>query len=194
MKIASTQLIEDLQKRTLQLLQEAQHLQKLPKEALNWKASPDSWSILECLEHLNLYGDFYLPTFREKISSSNYPAVPLFSSGLLGNYFATSMLPKEKLNKMKTFQDKNPAGNTLTIETVARFISQQQQLLEVLELAARVNLNKVKVPITITTLLRLRLGDTLRFVIYHNQRHLQQAERVLQAYKSKGTPAVVSIP
>jgi hypothetical protein len=51
----------------------------------------------------------------------------------------------------------------------------QQELLEVIDKAATVNIRKVKVPISISKLIRLRLGDALLFVAYHNERHLQQA-------------------
>ena len=36
-------------------------------------------------------------------------------------------------------------------------------------------LKKVKVPISISKLVRLRLGDALLFVAYHNDRHMEQA-------------------
>ena len=73
---------------------------------LTWKEKTDSWSILECLEHLNLYGDFYLPQMEKSIKNTTFKNENEFRSGLLGNYFAKTMLPEEKLNKMKTFKDK----------------------------------------------------------------------------------------
>jgi len=45
---------------------------------------------------------------------------------------------------------------------------------EIAESAATVNLRKVKVPISISKIVRLRLGDALLFVAYHNERHMQQ--------------------
>ncbi|MEY4902729.1 MAG: hypothetical protein RLZZ292_544, partial [Bacteroidota bacterium] len=43
--------------------------------------------------------------------------------------------------------------------------------------AQHASLGKVRVPVSITRFLKLKLGDTLRFVIYHNERHVQQALR-----------------
>ncbi|MEN7548701.1 DinB family protein [Rapidithrix thailandica] len=159
-------------------------LKELTKDALNWKINPESWSILECIEHLNLYGDFYLPGIEERMTNGRDLAPSdEFNSGLLGNYFANSLLPKEKLNKMKTFKDKDPAGSDLELSTLDRFIRQQLKTLELLEKAKKVNLTRIKTSISITKLLKLRLGDTFRVLIYHNQRHLVQAEKVVKAYQ-----------
>ncbi|WP_317044615.1 DinB family protein [Chryseobacterium geocarposphaerae] len=58
-------------------------------------------------------------------------------------------------------------------------MKQQEQMLDLLKNAQNVDLNKTKTGISISSLIRLKLGDTFRFVIYHNQRHVQQAKRVL---------------
>lgn len=182
MKIAAEKLIEDLIERTKGNLNATEQLKKLSVEQLNWKANPESWSILECLEHLNLYGDFYIPEIKEKIATTKYPKTqPIFKSGLLGNYFSNSMLPKEKLNKMGTFKDMNPVGSALSPAVVDRFITQQMQTLTLLDEAREVDLNKTKTGITISSWIKLKLGDTFRVVIYHNQRHIIQAQKALAA-------------
>ena len=53
--------------------------------------------------------------------------------------------------------------------------NQLNQLLEIIDSSKAVNLRKVKIPISISTIIRLKLGDAFLFVVYHNQRHLQQA-------------------
>lgn len=42
------------------------------------------------------------------------------------------MLPKEKLNKMKTFKDKNPLNANLDKLIIDKFINQQIKLLDLL--------------------------------------------------------------
>ncbi|MBL6447777.1 DinB family protein [Fulvivirga sp. 29W222] len=183
MKIASEELIADLIERTRHNLNEAERFKGLTLRELNWRSWADSWSVLECIEHLNLYGDFYLPEIAQRMSASNYGPSGTFKSGMIGNYFAEGMLPKEKLNKMKTFKDKNPIGSKLDITTLDRFIGQQKKTLELLDKARQKDLTKTKTAISITKLLKLRLGDTFRVVIYHNQRHIVQAGKVLAEQK-----------
>lgn len=173
-------LTDDLTARTQQIIAQLETLQQEPLEALNRRAAPDAWSALECIEHLSLYGDFYLPEIENSIRQSRHKAEPVFKSGLLGNYFAMSMLPKEKLNKMKTFKDKNPIGSRLGKATIERFIEQQKKTLALLEQSKSVSLNRTKTAISISTWIKLKLGDTFRFVIYHNQRHMAQAFRALE--------------
>lgn len=188
MRTTSNELIEDLISRTKSTLNAVDEFRNSSQKELNWKENPESWSVLECLEHLNLYGDFYLPEIRRRIQEAKARgASPEFKSGLLGNYFAESMLPKEKLNKMKTFKDKNPAGSRLDKTVLSRFIEQQKEMLELLKKAREVNLTKVKTSISITKLIKLRLGDTLRVVIYHNQRHVVQAQNVLKSIQKQET-------
>ena len=180
MKIESNKLIEDLILDTTQNLNEAKKLIKLPNELLNYRLREDSWSILECFEHMNLYGDFYIPEIKIGLDNSTKVSTRFFKSGMLGNYFAKSMLPKEKLNKMKTFNDKNPLGSNLDVSTINRFISQQEQILNLLENSKEKSLNKIKVPISIAKWIKLKLGDVFRIVIYHNIRHVLQANNVLK--------------
>ena len=55
----------------------------------------------------------------------------------------------------------------------------QQELLTILESAKSVNIQRAKVPTSISKFVRLRLGDAFLFVIYHNQRHIQQAMNLM---------------
>jgi hypothetical protein len=134
--------------------------------------------MLECLEHLNLYGDFYLPQIENHISGASHKSEIEFKSGILGSYFANSMLPKGKLNKMKTFKDKNPLHADLDKTVIDRFLNQQFKLLDLLNEARKVSLNKVKIPISIATFVKLKLGDTFQFFINHMLRHLNQIEDI----------------
>lgn len=189
MKIPAPQLIDDLITRTQKILNDAEELRLLTLKTLQWRPSPEKWSVLECLEHLNRYGNFYLPEITNRMKAAKVQSTGYtFKSGLLGNYFAKSMLPKEKLNKMNTFKQMNPIHSKLDKEVIDEFITQQKRLLKILDQSRSVNLNKVKTSISISNLIKLKLGDTLRVVIYHNQRHIVQADNVLK--KERKTKAV----
>lgn len=179
MKTTSTGLLNDLMLRTEANLREARELNKRSAHELNHRPAPGSWSALECIEHLNFYGNYYIPEIEKQIASSPYPPEENFKSGFLGNYFAQSMLPKEGFKKMKTLKSSNPLGKELEKEVIQKFIAHQQKLLELLKKAKHVSLTRTKTGISISKFLRLRLGDTFRVVIYHDQRHLLQAKRAL---------------
>lgn len=184
----SEKLIQSLLEQVRQIINQAETIKTYDLSTLTWRENATSWNMLECLQHLNLYGDFYLPQIKDKIESSPFKPTPEFKSGLLGNYFAKSMLPKAKLNKMKTFKDKNPLNKTLDKTVIDTFINQQMQLLELLNQSRNVSLNKVKIPTSISNLIKLKLGDTFRFFINHIIRHLHQVDRIKAAMKKEGMP------
>lgn len=179
----SEKLIQTLLEQTRQIINQAEKLKSYDLNTLTWKENEISWSILECLEHLNLYGNFYLPQMENKIKNSTTKTDLDFKSGILGNYFAKSMLPKEKLTKMKTFKDKNPLNSNLDKSVIDKFINQQIKLLDLLHQSRYISLNKVKIQTSISSLIKLKLGDTFQFFINHIIRHLKQIDRIQQAMK-----------
>ncbi len=179
----SEKLIQVLSEQTRQIINQAEKLKIYDLDTLKWKENQSSWNILECLEHLNLYGDFYLPQIENKIKNSKTITETEFKSGLLGDYFAKSMLPKEKLNKMKTFKGKNPLNANLNEAVIDKFINQQIKLLDLLSQSKNVSLNNVKITTSISVI-RLKLGDTFQFLINHIIRHFKQIERIESGTKN----------
>lgn len=182
----SEKLIQSLIEQTRLISNQVEKLNSYAMNTLTWKEDKTSWCILECLEHLNLYGDYYLPQMENNMKKSNTKADLEFKSGILGNYFAKSMLPKEKLNKMKTFKAKNPLNAKLDKVVIDRFIIQQTKLLDLLNYSRNVSLNKVKVQTEFSSLIKLKLGDTFQFMVNHNIRHLNQIDRIQAKMKSAG--------
>lgn len=176
MKFKTEELLAELIEQTRININKVENFRELSDTELNHKENTEKWSILECIEHLNLYGDFYNPEIRKRIETSHSKANLIFKSGVIGNYFVNMMLPKKKLNKMKTFKDKNPAGSSLDSIVIDKFISQQKEFLELIESSKNINLTKTKTAVSISKVIKIRLGDTFRFIVAHNQRHLIQAE------------------
>ena len=177
-------LISELIEVTRQNLNAAESLRGCNTEELNWKRSGETWSILECIRHLTIYGDFYLPEIRRRIENGGHRKSDEFKTGVIGNYFVEMIRPKEQLKKIKTKKTFDPADSCLDALTIIDFIDQQKEMLNLLDRSRQVNLTKVKTAISISKLLKLRLGDTMRFVIYHNQRHLIQARNVQKDFNS----------
>lgn len=146
MKIESEILLHDLIEKTRMNIEQAHLFRALSTEELNSRTEENSWSILKCFGHLNLYEDFYLPEIRKGIETSKTYSNKVFKSGIVGNYFAESMLSKEKLNKMKTFANMDLIGSYLERSILDRFISQQEQMLDLLDKAKKLILTKLNIP------------------------------------------------
>jgi DinB superfamily len=187
MALTTHALLADLKAQTEKIIAETEsQFATLSAEDLHLREDPSRWCIAECLEHLCLYGDYYLPAIENAIGHAKKlkkNAKAEFHPGYLGEYFAKSMLPQSQAitNKMKTFRDKDPMGTILPANIIHRFLDQQKETLRLLDEAELVDLEAVRIPITITRFIRLKLGDVLRFVVHHNLRHVQQAHNVRAA-------------
>lgn len=187
MKQNTRLLIDELKNILLSSRQKVLAFAKYDVEVLNHKEDGGRWSVLECIEHLNLYGDFYLPEIEKSILNARTASGSSFTTGVLGGYFAKLMKvgADGKMTKMKSPGDKDPSKSELGAVVLDRFIKQTDMLLGLLDRAGRVDLQRAKTPITLSRWIRLRLGDTFRFNIFHIERHVLQAERALRAGEKK---------
>lgn len=150
-------------------------------DQLNWKPNAAVWSCNEVFAHLNAYATFYHEAFNRKIEQTRFriPSVTFTSSPLGRSAWQSMKLGKEKNIKRKfnAPKDYNPTvtASLVKSDTLQEFTVKQKELLDILEKSVAVNIRKVKVPISISKIVRLRLGDAFLFVAYHNERHMQQA-------------------
>jgi len=152
--------------------------QNLSAEQLLKPATDGGWSIAQCLWHLNSYGDYYLPKIKSGLDET-HPANANFKSTWLGNYFISIMRPGEKMKKYKAFKNHIPPVQMDAHTVVAEFIQQQEQLLNYLKQARQNDMNLIRIPISILSWMKLKLGDVFQFIIAHDERHLLQAKRNL---------------
>lgn len=183
--MTNEELIINLENTIRDLIGRAESLKALELEVLRTKTDEDSWSILECFEHLNRYSEFYIREIRNKIQKAEKVGVVNYQPGWFGGKSADSMLPTESgevKNKMKAFKSKNPSiDHKVDPASIETFISDQNLVLELIKDARQKNLN-VRTATTLP-LIHFKLGDTLNFYINHETRHLVQAERTLNELK-----------
>lgn len=179
--VNKTRLLDSLEATAERHLQQALQLQNLPNNVLLTPAANGGWSIAQCLEHLNRYGHYYLPAIQQQLAANdNNTGSNVFTSTWLGNYFTRMMDPQTGKKKYKAFKDYIPPVKLDAHAIIATFISQQEELLVIIGKSRQADINRVKIPISISRFIKLKLGDVLQFVIAHNERHIQQADNNLQ--------------
>ena len=184
MKISTESFYKELEGITNEIISfTEQNFKTLSTEKLLKKTSPDKWSIGECLQHLVKYGEFYLNAMETQLAKErNSEPTVIYKTGYFGNKFAEMLRYKEQgMKKMKAPKIESLYFTTVQENIVDIFLARQNKLLELLAKTKHLNLAKVKVPIALTRLIKTKIGDTLRFTIYHNQRHFIQAKKVLEA-------------
>ena len=185
MKINNHDLLDELLAITEEVITQAKTFEQQQAETLNHRPQPASWNALECLEHLNLYGAFYLKEIEQQLAFKRLGNSTVFKPGLLGNYFVSLVnTNRGVVKKMKSPHNMMPVQTGADNQVVSTFIAQQQQLRKLLLACYTVDLQKNRTAISLTRFIRLRLGDTLRFVVYHNRRHTLQAQRAIRDLKS----------
>lgn len=190
--MTSHDLLGKLYKDVLAVIDAAKEFEFLEESELNWKENQEKWSILECLEHLNRYSNYYHAEIKKAIASSatesasaNHEA----KSTWMGKKFITMMHPDNKA-KHKTFARMNPINSTLKKEVIFTFLANQKELLAILDGASKIDLKKASIRVEFLKILRMNLGDALQFVIVHEQRHIKQANAVKSNLKTFVTPAL----
>jgi hypothetical protein len=102
----------------------------------------------------------------------------------MGDYFTKMMLPTEcgvVKNKMQSPKHHRPAKHPDAYPVLKTFLEQQHYLLELLEKAKVKDIGRLRTPISLNKLIRLKTGDVFRFLIAHEQRHFLQIDNTLAA-------------
>lgn len=182
-KYKSEDLLNELITDVRRIIESAEFFQSSDQTKMAYSPDKEKWSVVQVLEHLNAYNRHYLPKIEKEISVVTQSNNPVFTPGYWGEKFTKMMKPsnvyqiKNKMKAMKAYT----FSNNLNIETVLNeFISHQDKLIKMLELAKSRDLNEIRIPITLTSLVKLKLGDIFRFLIAHEQRHMIQARNTLK--------------
>jgi len=184
-KIKSSDLLDKMAYLSKKSLDEAvAEFKDLSEEQLYWNPDRNSWSIGQCLAHLNAFHRFYVPVFEERIKNTRFQEPDeLFQSSPLGN----STYMKVRLGKLKNVKrklkspkDYNPLINTnlKTENVVEDFEKYQSHLIDIIEKARAINIRKTKMSFSKRPIVRLRIGDAFQYIVYHCERHIEQAKRI----------------
>ena len=174
----------DLQTRITTILETVEReFAHLPDEQLRWKPSPDRWSILECLQHLNLAERFYIRNIQHKVDQLGLRQTNPQDQPLESDWVGKAMLwaidpamnvklPAPGISRPRRAADLHPAN------VLAQFLELQTLLRGLLDKAVYLDWNQEKVMTLFGNWLKIRLGDALRMLVAHSERHLNQAMRV----------------
>lgn len=182
-QINSNILLELLQSDVREILLQCTALQNTNVTLLTQQPQPGKWSVVQVLEHLNIYSRYYITAIEEKLHLNQSGPNQNFTPGWLGNYFTNLMKPTEDKtikSKMKAPANAVPSAQPDVVAMLNEFINHQHHLLNLLQIARTANLDYNRIPISLTKLIKLKLGDTFRFFIAHEQRHFLQIENTLK--------------
>jgi DinB superfamily len=153
----------------------------LTPSQLNWKPSPERWSVAQCFDHLLSSNKGYFPVIDNVLAGykrtfwQSMPVLP----GLMGKLLIKSMDPAStrKVRAPKRFQ---PAQSDISGSVINDFVDQQKQMVDKMKATEHLDLENIVITSPITGAVIYSLMDAYRLIVVHEQRHFQQAKRVIE--------------
>lgn len=159
-------------------------------EALTRRPGPRKWCAVDCLEHVRKANALYMNHLERAVAKAERTgrrAVESYRPGAVGAFMRAGMAPREIAAdgrprialKVWTFKSFDPAAQGPPMnpaEALARFSDQLERWRGVLERMEKVDLN-VRSNTLLGPFLRLKIGDVVRYLVAHTDRHLVQADR-----------------
>jgi hypothetical protein len=153
----------------------------LSEAQLNWKPSPEKWSVGECIDHLIVSNKQYFPAL-EKITKGGHKnslwqsLSPL--SGLWGSFLIKAVSP-DNVKKVKTAKVFYPSSSMIHKNIIDEFAACNLKVTELMRKLENYDLKKIKISSPVSAFITYSLIDTLKIITYHEARHINQAERVI---------------
>jgi hypothetical protein len=146
--------------------------------------APTQWSIAECLTHLTMVTEAYLPIWRDALVRARAEGLagkPPFRLDLWGRFWVWFLEPPPKV--------RFPAPNRFVPLEVGTgdgvldsFLQRQDQVLALIGLAEGLAVDRIKIPSTFEHRVRYSVWSSFRANLSHQRRHLWQAERVAEQF------------
>lgn len=154
---------------------------RLTPSQLNWKPSPERWSVGQCFDHLITTNKGYFPIFEDVLAGKkqtfleSMPVLP----GLAGKLLIKSLDPSStrRIKAPKKFQ---PAQSDISSSVINDFTNQQARIVQKMQATAHLDLEKIVITSPVSAAITYSLMDAYRIIVVHEQRHFQQSQRVTE--------------
>ena len=153
----------------------------LSREQLNWKPTEGSWSVGQCLDHLLVANDVYLPPIAEALENRRTAPVESITPGWFGGWFIRNYIePSPSGGKARAPQKIAPASQ-VDPSVLERFLQSNDVARNLVRQAGPYDVNRIRFRNPFVPVLRFTIGTGLEIVWRHQRRHLLQAERIKQS-------------
>jgi len=152
-------------------------------EQLNWKPSPTSWSIAECLEHLLIADSSYFEDLK-KIIAGTYKRSFLEKYSPLTSLWGKTLKDQlqEKVKKKMIAPKKfTPTTSNKQSDFVQTYLENLDTFIDYISKCGDIDIDKTIITSPIIKIATYSLRDAFQFLIQHEHRHINQAIRVKES-------------
>lgn len=161
---------------------------------LNWKPSPDEWSVGQCLDHLIISTRIYFPILDQVIAGQHRATfmerIPVLPDKL-GPMLIKALTPGST-TATKTSAALEPSASAIAPKIALTFLRIQAQLIALMQGSADPRVQRTVITSPIMPMITYRVIDMYRFTLAHQQLHVIQAQRVLEQLRAPAQPAAES--
>lgn len=149
------------------------------------RPNPSSWSAAECISHLSISTQLFLPVLQAAIDDARKKGLVAKRApkmDVLGRVLHWFMEPpiRRRLTTTAPFVPKSVRAKA---EAFGEFAALQSKLVDLLPAARTVDLGRVKIVSPFDKRVRYNIYSALRIIVAHERRHLWQAEQAIAALR-----------
>ena len=156
----------------------------LTLEQLNWQPAPERWSVGQCLEHLAITNEVYLPPLADALAGPPAGGVAARNRSRMvraGFFIRHYIAPSPQTRRTRAPRKIRPVLSRVEPSILDRFLNGNRQMRDLVRRAAAHDVNRIRFRNPFIPLLRFRVGTGFEVTSKHESRHLLQAEKVRQA-------------
>ena len=176
--------LDDLKTQFRELSEQATALvNRLEPTLLFRRPKPESWSVAECFAHLNLSANAYFPVWKREFARArdeNRSGEGPYRLDFWGRMLVWTLEPPPKF-RLRTAAAFQPAAIGAPETILPAFRQRQQGILEALEAARGIAIDKIKIASPFDARVRYSIWSSFRVNAVHERRHIWQAKQAAQA-------------
>jgi hypothetical protein len=153
----------------------------LSLEQLNWRPRPDAWSVGQCLQHLLITNDVYLPAIAASLEAQRQSRVEEILPGWLGRWFIRKFIQPSPDSSRARAPKKIEPGIKVESSVLDAFVRSNDGTRALVRRASNYDVNRIRFKNPFVPMVRFTVGTGFEIVSKHQSRHLLQAERVRES-------------
>jgi hypothetical protein len=150
------------------------------------RPAPSSWSVGECIDHLNRSSEVYFPLFEQALSDAPEASPRRLRRDFFGWLLCMTLEPPVRMKVKTADRFVPPPDIGSRREVMDRFEALQDRVRDFVARSDGVDVARIKLRSPFAEKLKYSMYSALRIIPVHQRRHLWQAERALEVIEASG--------
>ena len=147
---------------------------------LNWKPAAHMWSVGQCLDHLLVANNVYLPPIATALDNKPRSPVDRITPGWGGRWFIRNYIEPSPRSRTARAPRKITPSPQVETTLLDEFLRSQDIARDLVRRASDYNVNRIRFVNPFVPLVRFTVGTGFEIIWRHQRRHLLQADKVKQ--------------